>query len=218
MFCLTPLAALTRHCQRHTGTRILLAACGVRFLTHQIGAGRTSICPAAPHVVSCRATWPICGVHAVENWIHAMPENSAHCRAKTRAAGLGGRTEVCLSGGQRLDVLTRGGRRTTEIERSGSMTGLHAAAQRLKKSGARQKVMQFPQSGIWVTPSKPCGRQGSAAQQRTWVARKVGMCVRQRSSSWQQIIVWTVFPHARKKFAVNREHCGGLGLKRQTAW
>ena len=40
-----------------------------------------------------------------------MPETPAHRRAKKRAAGPGGRTEVPLRGKQRLDALTKGGGR-----------------------------------------------------------------------------------------------------------
>ena len=77
-----------------------------------------------------------------------MPETPAHRRAKKRAAGSGGRTEVPLRGRRRLDALTKGGGRATEVERSGSTTGLVAAAQRLKKSGAQQKVLQVPQKDM----------------------------------------------------------------------
>ena len=77
-----------------------------------------------------------------------MPEKSTHRRAKNRAAGFGGRTEVPLRGKQRLDALTKGGDRATEVERSGSSAGLNAAAQRLKKSGAPQKVLQVLQKDM----------------------------------------------------------------------
>ena len=77
-----------------------------------------------------------------------MPETPAHRRAKRRAAGLGGRTEVPLRGNQRLDALSKGGGRATEVERSGSSTGLNSAAQRLRKSGAPQKVLQVPQKDM----------------------------------------------------------------------
>ena len=63
-----------------------------------------------------------------------MPESSAHHRARKRAAGSGGGTEVPLRGKQRLDALTKGGGRVTEVERSGSSAGLVTAARRLKKS------------------------------------------------------------------------------------
>ena len=77
-----------------------------------------------------------------------MAETTAHRRAKKRAAGSGGRTEVPLRGKQRLDALTKGGGRATEVERSGSTGGLGAAVQRLRKSGARQKVLQVPQKDM----------------------------------------------------------------------
>lgn len=77
-----------------------------------------------------------------------MPETPAHRRAKNRAAGAGGRTEVPLRGKQRLDALTKGGGRATEVERSGTSKGLNAAAQRLKKSQAPQRVLQVPQKDM----------------------------------------------------------------------
>ena len=77
-----------------------------------------------------------------------MPETPAHRRAKRRAAGPGGRTEVSLRGKQRLDALSKGGGRATEVERSGSSAGLNSAAQRLKKSGAPRKVLQVPQKDM----------------------------------------------------------------------
>ena len=77
-----------------------------------------------------------------------MPETPTHRRAKRRAAGPGGRTEVPLGGKQRLDALTKGGGRATEVERSGSTLGLNAAAQRLKKSRAPQKVLQVPEKDM----------------------------------------------------------------------
>ena len=77
-----------------------------------------------------------------------MSETPAHRRAKNRAAGPGGKTEAPISGNQRLDALTTGGRRATEVERSGSRAELDAAADRLKKSGAPQKVLQVPQKDM----------------------------------------------------------------------
>ena len=77
-----------------------------------------------------------------------MSETSAHRRAKNRAAGTGGKTEAPISGNQRLDALSTGGRRATEVERSGSRAGLDAAADRLHKSGAPQKVLQVPQKDM----------------------------------------------------------------------
>ena len=74
-----------------------------------------------------------------------MSETPSHRRAKNKAAGSSGQTEVPLGGGKRLDARTQGGRRATEIERSGSTQGLQKAARRLKQSGAPQKVLQVPQ-------------------------------------------------------------------------
>ncbi len=77
-----------------------------------------------------------------------MPETPSHRRAKNKAAGPGGQTEVPLPGGKRLDARTQGGGRVTELERSGSAPGLAAAARRLKPSGAPQKVLQVPQKDM----------------------------------------------------------------------
>ena len=77
-----------------------------------------------------------------------MAESKAHRRAKRRAAGPGGRTEVPIRGRKRLDALTSGRRRATEVERSGSYGGLFTAAKRLKTSGAPQMVLQVPQNDM----------------------------------------------------------------------
>ena len=77
-----------------------------------------------------------------------MSETPSHRRAKSKAAGAGGQTEVPLPGGQRLDALTEGGGRATEVERSGTSQGLKAAARRLKKTQAPQKVLQVPQNDM----------------------------------------------------------------------
>ena len=77
-----------------------------------------------------------------------MSETSAHRRAKKRAAGVGGKTEVRLPGNRRLDALTKGKGRATEIERSGTSQRLEAAVRRLKQSGATQKVLQVPQKDM----------------------------------------------------------------------
>lgn len=75
-----------------------------------------------------------------------MTETKSHEHAKNRAAGQSGETEVEISGGRRLDALTL--RRATEIERSGTGEGLRRAAQRLKASGAPQRVLQVPQKDM----------------------------------------------------------------------
>ena len=77
-----------------------------------------------------------------------MTEKDAHRRAKNKAAGSHGKTEAPLPGNQRLDALTSGGGRATEVERSGTSEGLNLAAQRLKKSGAAQKILQVPQKDM----------------------------------------------------------------------
>lgn len=73
-----------------------------------------------------------------------MVESTSHKAAKHRAAGRGGKTEVPLSRGRRLDALSPGGR-ATEVERSGNARALQSAASRLKASRAKQKVLQVPQ-------------------------------------------------------------------------
>ena len=77
-----------------------------------------------------------------------MAEKPSHRRAKKKAAGRGGQTEVPLPGGKRLDTRTQGGGRATEVERSGTSQGLTAATRRLKQSGAPQKVLQVPQKDM----------------------------------------------------------------------
>ena len=108
-----------------------------------------------------------------------MPEKSTHRRAKNRAAGPEGRTEVPLRGKQRLDALTKGGGRATEVERSGSSAGLNAAAQRLKKSGAPQKVLQVPQKdmGGAVKAMRKAGIGGTVKNMggtKRWRVRRPG--------------------------------------------
>ena len=106
-----------------------------------------------------------------------MPETPSPRRAKRRAAGPGGRTEVPLRGKQRLDALSNGGGRATEVERSGSSTGLSSAAYRLKKSGAPQKVLQVPQKdmGSAVKAMRRAGITGTVKNMggtRRWRVRR----------------------------------------------
>jgi len=72
-----------------------------------------------------------------------MTETPAHQRAKAKAAGKGGSKEVKI-GRKRLDALTASKKRATEIERSGDIRSLKAAARRLKATRAPQKVLQVP--------------------------------------------------------------------------
>lgn len=75
-----------------------------------------------------------------------MSETSSHERAKSKAAGKSGKTEVPLKGKRRLNAASK--RKATEIERSGNMDGLDKAARRLKASRKPQKVLQVPQKDI----------------------------------------------------------------------
>ena len=76
-----------------------------------------------------------------------MSETPSHKRAKSKAAGKGGQTEVPLRGKRRLDAMSPS-RRATEVERSGSKSGLEKAARRLNASGAKQRVLQVPQKDM----------------------------------------------------------------------
>lgn len=71
-----------------------------------------------------------------------MAESSSHKRAKSKAAGKSGKTEVKISGNRRLDAVSK--KRATEVERSGTNEGLNKAALRLKASRKSQKVLQVP--------------------------------------------------------------------------
>lgn len=73
-------------------------------------------------------------------------ESEAHKRLKRKAAGKIGQTEKKLSNGSRIDIVTK--KKATEIERSGSKSGLEKAAQRLKDSRKSQKVLQVPQKDM----------------------------------------------------------------------
>lgn len=74
-----------------------------------------------------------------------MSESESHKRAKAKAAGKTGDTEVSL-GSKRLDAVTK--KKVVEVERSGTTQGLEKAAQRLKASGRSQKVLQVPQQDM----------------------------------------------------------------------
>ena len=75
-----------------------------------------------------------------------MAESDSHRRAKARAAGRSGQTEMPLPGGRRLDAASP--KRATEIERSGTAAGLRKAAERLKSSRRPQKILQVPQTDM----------------------------------------------------------------------
>lgn len=75
-----------------------------------------------------------------------MGETQSHKRAKAKAAGREGKTEVPLKRGRRLDAARK--KTATEVERSGSDAALKRAAQRLKASRKKQKVLQVPQKDM----------------------------------------------------------------------
>jgi hypothetical protein len=72
-----------------------------------------------------------------------MAESTTHKRAKSKAAGKSGRTEVPISRGRRLDAVT--GSKAIEIETSGQPARLERAAQRLKASRKTSHVLVVPQ-------------------------------------------------------------------------
>lgn len=74
-----------------------------------------------------------------------MSESESHKRAKAKAAGKSGDTEVPL-GSSRLDAATQ--KKAVEVERSGTDQALEKAAKRLKASGKSQKVLQVPQKDM----------------------------------------------------------------------
>ncbi len=75
-----------------------------------------------------------------------MAESQSHKRAKAKAAGKSGKTEVPIKGNRRLDAKTK--HKAIEVERSGQKQGLTKAAQRLKVSRKAQKVLQVPQQDM----------------------------------------------------------------------
>lgn len=87
-----------------------------------------------------------------------MAESNSHKRAKIKAAGKSGKTEVKLSKNRRLDSASQ--KRATEVERSGTKIGLTKAAQRLKDSKRNQKVLQVPQKDM-AKAMKEVGAKGS---------------------------------------------------------
>lgn len=93
-----------------------------------------------------------------------MAESWAHRRAKRRSAGPGGRVEVRLPSGSRLDALSRDGVWATEVETSGDFVRLMRAAERLAESGAPQKVLKVPHRHM---------RIAAAALQRAGVSARV---------------------------------------------
>ncbi len=90
-----------------------------------------------------------------------MSESSSHKRAKSKAAGKSGKTEAPLQRNRRIDAVTS--KKATEVERSGTKSGLKKAAQRLKDSRKPHKVLQVPQKDMskGVQAMKDVGVKGS---------------------------------------------------------
>ena len=90
-----------------------------------------------------------------------MPESQSHKRAKAKAAGKGGKTEVPLVRKRRLDAQTK--KKATEVERGGSTQALTKAASRLKASNKPQKILQVPQQDMSkaVVAMKKVGVKGT---------------------------------------------------------
>ena len=72
-----------------------------------------------------------------------MAESESHKKAKRKASGS---NEVGISRGRRLDSASK--KRATEVERSGTKSGLEAAARRLRDSRRNQNVLQVPQKDM----------------------------------------------------------------------
>ena len=75
-----------------------------------------------------------------------MSESNAHKKAKEKAAGKSGQTEVPIKGNRRIDAATKN--RATEIERSGNPKLISKAGNRLMDSGKNQKIIKVPQKDI----------------------------------------------------------------------
>ena len=86
-----------------------------------------------------------------------MSESSSHKRAKSKAAGKSGKTEAPLQRNRRIDAVIS--KKATEVERSGTKSGLKKAAQRLQDSRKPHKVLQVPQKDM---------SKGRTSYERCW--------------------------------------------------
>jgi hypothetical protein len=77
-----------------------------------------------------------------------MSESDSHKRAKNKAAGKKGQTEVPIHASRRIDALTGDCKKATEIERSGDPDKHQMEARRLKASKAPEKVFKVPQKDM----------------------------------------------------------------------
>jgi len=75
-----------------------------------------------------------------------MSESQSHKRAKAKAAGKKGNTEVKTTGNRRIDAVTK--KKATEVERSGDMKKLEQASSRLKSSRKKYKILQVPKKDM----------------------------------------------------------------------
>lgn len=75
-----------------------------------------------------------------------MVESQSHKRAKRKAAGSKGRTEIPISRGRRLDA--KNGNKATEVERSGSSKGISKAISRLKTQKNAKKELLVPNKDL----------------------------------------------------------------------
>ncbi len=73
-----------------------------------------------------------------------MAESVTHKRTKSKAAGKSGRTEVRIPGNRRIDAITQS--KAVEVETSGQKALLEKAAQRLKDSGRKTRILVVPQT------------------------------------------------------------------------
>jgi len=105
-----------------------------------------------------------------------MAESESHKRAKNKAAGKKGQTEVPLPGKRRLDALTAGGGTATEIERSPDPAQLQKAIRRLKASEAPKKVLKVPQPHMDMAAAamRAAGVSGKVENIKGTQSRQVG--------------------------------------------
>ncbi len=79
-----------------------------------------------------------------------MPEKASHKRAKRKAAGKRGKTEVPLPRGRRLDAKRKvgGAFRAEEIQPTGSRKAFLDAARRLRDSRSKIKILRTRQENM----------------------------------------------------------------------
>lgn len=73
-----------------------------------------------------------------------MSKTQLHKEAQSKAAGKEGRTEIRMKNRKILDAISKSGHKATEVEKSGTMSGLSKAARRLRSRRSKQKVLQVP--------------------------------------------------------------------------